>query len=92
MHMVKETHHPNAYLKTIKNVKLGLRTRTRILNALGKSTFDARSLARETGTSYPVAMHHLRLLNKEGIVDKTGGKPYSWWLTGRGQKRLLNST
>jgi DNA-binding transcriptional ArsR family regulator len=88
---LKETYHPNAYLTNIKNVKLGLRARTRILDVLEKITDDAQAVAREAGMSYGVVMHHLRLLKAEGIAHHEGGKPYVWVLTGLGQKRLVDS-
>lgn len=89
--MVKESYHPNAYLESIKNMKLGLRARTKILNVLEKFTGDAATLARESGLPYGVAMHHLRLLAAEGIVNRKGRRPYVWSPTGMGQKRLGNS-
>jgi predicted ArsR family transcriptional regulator len=89
--MVKESYHPNAYLENIKNMKLGLRARTKILIVLEKSAGDAAAVARQSGQPYGVAMHHLRLLSAEGIVDRKGRRPYMWSLTGMGQKRLVNS-
>jgi DNA-binding transcriptional ArsR family regulator len=88
---LKETYHPNAYLTNIKNIKRGLRARTRILDVLEKLSGDAKTVAREAGMSYGVVMHHLRLLETEGIVHHNGGKPYVWVLTGLGQKRLVDS-
>jgi predicted transcriptional regulator len=90
--MLKESYHPNAYLANIKNMKLGLRARTKILNALESLSGDAKALAKESGLRYGVAMHHLKLLANEGIVVRKGRKPYVWALTGMGQKRLVNST
>ena len=89
--MLKETYHPNAYLASIKNMKLGLRARTRILNALEKLSVDAKSIAKDTGLHYGVVMHHLKLLKTEDIVNRRGSKPYVWTLTGLGQKRLETS-
>jgi len=89
--MLKETYHPNAYLLSIRNTKLGLRTRTRILNALEKLFGDAKEVAKESGLRYGVAMHHLKLLAAEDIVERKGGRPYVWGLTGMGQKRLETS-
>jgi hypothetical protein len=86
--MLKEIYHPNAYLASIRNVKLGLRARTRLLNVLEKLKGDARKVAKESGLRYGVAMHHLKLLAAEGIVERRGGRPYVWGLTGLGQKRL----
>lgn len=88
--MPKEPYHPNAYLSNIRNIKLGLKTRTRILNLLDKRPVDAPTLVKEIGLSYAVVMHHLRLLAEEGIIKREGGRPYTWVLTGTGQKRLVN--
>ena len=88
--MLKEAYHPNAYLSNIKNIKLGLRARTRVLNVLDKMTADAKNIANETGLHYGVVVHHLRLLENEGIVEKKHSKPHIWSLTGLGQKRLVN--
>jgi DNA-binding transcriptional ArsR family regulator len=86
--MLKETYHPNAYLARIKNTKLGLKARTRILNVLEKLSGDAKEVAKGSGLRYAVIMHHLKLLTAEGIVERKGGRPYVWGLTGMGQKRL----
>jgi predicted Rossmann fold nucleotide-binding protein DprA/Smf involved in DNA uptake len=88
--MLREAYHPNAYLSNIKNIKLGLRARTKILNVLGREVANAKTIAKETGMPYGVVMHHLRLLEAEGIIKREGTKPYVWILTGLGQKRLVN--
>jgi DNA-binding transcriptional ArsR family regulator len=89
--MLREAYHPKAYLASIKNMKLGLRARTRILDVLEKLSVDAKSVAKNAGMSYAGVMHHLKLLEAEGIVNRKGGKPYVWTLTGLGQRRLANS-
>jgi predicted transcriptional regulator len=91
MNMLKETYHPNAYLENIRNIKLGLKARTQVLNFLEGRSLDAKTVAKETGLFYGVVMHHLRLLEAEGVVVRKGSKPYVWTLTGVGQKRLVNS-
>jgi predicted transcriptional regulator len=91
MGMLKEIYHPNAYLSSIKNIKRGLRARTRALKVLENHPVDAKTVAKETEMSYGVVVHHLRLLEAEGIVERKGSKPHSWSLTGLGQKRLMNS-
>jgi hypothetical protein len=90
--MLKETYHPNAYLVSIRNMKQGLRARTKILNVLEKSSGDAKAVSRESGLPYGVAMHHLKLLAAETILERKGVRPYIWALTGMGQKRLANSS
>ena len=88
--MYREAYHPNAYLSAIKNIRLGLRARTKILNILERLSVNAKTIAKETGMPYGVVMHHLRLLEAEGIVERRGSKPHVWVLTGLGQKRLGN--
>jgi len=88
--MVKEAYHPNAYLSNIKNVKLGLQARTRILNVLDRHSIDAKTISQEAAMHYGVVMHHLRLLEAEGIVERKQSKPCVWVVTGLGQKRLVN--
>jgi len=62
-----------------------------VLNVLERHSVDAKTTGSEAGIPYAVAMHHLKLLKSEGIVERKGDKPYVWVLTGLGQKRLLNS-
>jgi len=88
--MLREAYHPNAYLSKIKNIKLGLQARTRILNVLDKCSIDAKAISKEAEMHYGVVMHHLRLLEAEGIVERKHSKPHTWMLTGLGQKRLEN--
>ncbi|MGB9853229.1 MAG: ArsR family transcriptional regulator [Candidatus Bathyarchaeales archaeon] len=86
--MPKEGYHPNAYLAEFKNVKLGLKARTAILNLLDRGNADAKVIARGAGLPYGVVMHHLKLLEAKGIVQRKGWRPYVWAVTGLGQKRL----
>jgi len=80
--------HPNAYLKTVRNVKCGLRARSKILDVIEEKPQDAGRIAKASTLSYNSVMHHLRLLKKEGIVGRHGRRPYYWAPTGLGQKRL----
>jgi predicted transcriptional regulator len=89
--MLKEIYHPNAYLANLRNVRPGLRTRTKILNALEKGSKDAKTIAGEAAVHYNAVMHHLKLLQSEGIVRRASGKPSIWTLTGAGQKRLVST-
>jgi len=89
--MLKETYHPNAYLTNLRNVRLGLRARTNILNALETGASNAKKIVDKTGMHYGVVMHHLKLLRSEDIVRRERGKPSVWGLTGVGQKRLINA-
>lgn len=90
MSIIREVYHPKAYLSNIKNVKLGLRARTIIVNILEKQSTNAMTIAKESGKSYGVIIHHLRLLCAEGTVERKGKKPYTLVLTGLGQKRLID--
>ncbi len=74
----------------MKNVKSGLKARSKILNALEKRSSNAAAIAKEKSLSYGVVMHHLRLLENEGTVNRKGKRPYFWVLTGLGQKRLVS--
>lgn len=71
-------------------MKSGLLARTKILNFLDKQAANAGVIGHETSMSYNAVMHHLRLLEAEDIVRRVGKKPFSWLLTGLGQKRLVS--
>ncbi|MEM0057514.1 MAG: winged helix-turn-helix domain-containing protein [Candidatus Bathyarchaeia archaeon] len=86
--MPKESFHPNAYLTDFRNVKMGLKTRTAILEVLEKTPAGAKEIANRTGLQYNVVLHHLKLLEAKGIVQRKSGRPSTWMLTGLGQKRL----
>jgi DNA-binding transcriptional ArsR family regulator len=85
---IKETMHPNAYLKNIRNVRQGLFARTKILALLERQGCSASTIAKESGLSYGVVMHHLMLLKNECIIERKGNRRYVWLATGLGQKRL----
>jgi predicted ArsR family transcriptional regulator len=87
---IKETYHPNAYLQHVKNVKSGLKARTKILNGLDEQPGSASSIAKNTVATYDAVMHHLRLLETEGTVSRRGKRPFIWLITGLGQKRLVS--
>ncbi len=80
--------HPNAYLTNIRNVNCGLKARNKLLETLDSNPCSAGKIVEEASLSYSVVMHHLRLLEKEGIVHHKGSRPYYWESTGLGQKRL----
>jgi len=77
-------------LRHVRNNKTGLKTRTKLLNTLGQTSNQALSLASATSLSYSVVSYHLRLLKNEGIMTRTGKRPYNWLLTGKGQKQLIS--
>jgi hypothetical protein len=85
---MKEALHPNAYLECVRNVRSGVRARTKILESLEKVPSDAVGIAKDAALSYGVVIHHLRLLRNEGIVQRKGVRPYCWVSSGLGQKRL----
>ena len=72
----------------IKNVKGGLATRSKILFLLDKQAANASKIAKESGLTYGVVMHHLGLLRHEGIVERKGRQRFVWLSTGYGQKCL----
>ncbi|MEM2939365.1 MAG: winged helix-turn-helix domain-containing protein [Candidatus Bathyarchaeia archaeon] len=86
--MLREEYHPNAYLTDFRNVKLGLKTRTIILEFLERAPAETKLISKETGLPHNVVLHHLKLLEARGIVQRKSGRPSIWALTGLGQKRL----
>jgi len=89
--MLKESYHPKALLSLKRNVRPGLRVRTRIVLLLEKGASNTRHIAQKTELSYGVVLHHLHLLETENILVRKGNKPYLWELTGVGQQRLTNT-
>jgi len=85
---LKETYQPKAYLTKRRNVRLGLRARSRIIGALEKGVQSAKAVAQQTGLSYDVVRYHLLLLELENIVVRRARRPFSWELTGAGQQTL----
>jgi len=81
--------HPNAYLPGIRNVESGLMARTRVLSALEEGRTTVKEISKDVGISYASVLHHLHLLRRGRIVDRTILKqPYEWRVTSVGQKRL----
>jgi predicted transcriptional regulator len=90
--MLKIAYNPNAYLMQKRNVRLGLVARSKILQVIEKQATSIRVIRDATGLKYAVVLYHLRLLEEERVVQRQGGKkPYSWSLTGVGQKQLVGS-
>ena len=89
--MLKEVHHPKAFLSLKRNVRPGLTARTRIVLLLEKGASNAKSIAQKTELSYGVILHHLHLIEAENILVRKGKRPYVWELTGAGQQRLTNT-
>jgi predicted transcriptional regulator len=90
--MLKIAYNPNAYLMQKRNVRLGLVARSKILQVVEKQAASIRVIRDATGLKYAIVLYHLRLLEEERVVQRQGGKkPYSWSLTGVGQKQLAGS-
>jgi len=90
--MLRVSYNPNAYLTQKRNVRLGLVARSKILQAIGENALSIKNIGEVAGLKYAVVLYHLRLLEEEKIVMRRSGKPpYSWSLTGLGQRRLVES-
>jgi len=88
---LKRVFHPRAFLSRIRNVRLGLVARTRILQVLEKQESNIKSIVSLSSLHYNVVVHHLRLLEAERVVVRKGNRrPFVWELTGVGQQRLVN--
>ena len=87
--MDKLNYHPKSYLVSIRNVKRGLETRTKLLSHLESKEYIAKKLSSNSGISYYSVLHHLHLMEKEHIVARKGRRPNRWKLTGLGQMRLI---
>jgi predicted transcriptional regulator len=86
--MAKNEMHPKAYLNTKRNVKAGLRARSKILFVLEEAKRNAPDISKRSGLGYNCVMYHLRSMKKERLVDRSRQRPYVWSLTVFGQQRL----
>jgi predicted transcriptional regulator len=86
---VKERYHPKAFLAAKRNVRRGLIARSRIVRFLEGQPSNAKTIAKETGMSYTVVLHHLHLFEAEKVVVRKGKRPFQWELTGAGQQTLV---
>ena len=59
------TLHPKAYLKSKRNVKAGLVSRTKILLSLEKDRKSASNIAKEAALSYQCVAYHLKAMKKD---------------------------
>ena len=80
--------HPKAYLITKRNVKAGLRARSKILFILEEGSRGTREISKRGGLSYGCVIYHLRSLRTERLVERSRQRPYVWALTKFGQQRL----
>jgi len=89
--MPRNAYDPKAYLATIKNVKAGLESRTKVLLSMECGAKTATEISQKSEISYARATHHLHLMMKERIVVRSGKKRgYVWTLTAYGQQRLVS--
>jgi DNA-binding transcriptional ArsR family regulator len=80
--------HPKAYLATKRNVKAGLRARSKILFVLEQAKRSAIDISKRSGLGYDRVMYHLRSMRKEQLVERSRQRPYVWALTRFGQQGL----
>lgn len=81
--------YPRAYLRRIKNVKRGISTRSRIIDALKQKPLTVNELAELMELSPSTIRRHLRNMLREGIVlSFRAEKKRLWKLTGIGQAAL----
>jgi predicted transcriptional regulator len=86
--MARNEVHPKAYLSTKRNVKAGLRARSKILFILEETKRGASDISKRSGLGYDCITYHLRSLRKERLVERSRQRPYVWALTRFGQQRL----
>jgi predicted transcriptional regulator len=86
--MARNEMHPKAYLATKRNVKAGLRARSKILFALEEAKRGASDISKRSGLGYDCIIYHLRSMRKERLVERSGRRPFIWALTRFGQQRL----
>jgi predicted transcriptional regulator len=86
--MARDEMHPKAYLATKRNVKAGLRARSKILFALEEAKRRAPDISKRSGLGYDCVMYHLRSMRKERLVERSRQRPFLWALTRFGQQRL----
>jgi predicted transcriptional regulator len=86
--MARNEMHPKAYLATKRNVKAGLRARSKILFVLEETKRSASDIAKRSSLGYDCIIYHLRSMRKERLVERSKRRPYLWSLTMYGQQRL----
>lgn len=85
-----KNHHPNAYIRGMRNTESGLSARTKILLSLEEGKSTVKDISGAIGISYASVLHHLHLLRMNRIVERTNLKvPYYWKATGVGHARLI---
>lgn len=76
---------PKSILRSIRNVKRGVKARSRIIRALKNGKVHVSAISLSSGLSRSTVRMHLKRMLNEGIVARSGKKPYRWELTGKGQ-------
>ncbi len=87
--MLKDPHHPLAFLILKRNIKPGLEARTKIISYLELTQSTTRKISKETDLSYKAVLYHLHLLEMENILRHRGKRFFVWELTGIGQQKLV---
>ncbi|MEM4295174.1 MAG: winged helix-turn-helix domain-containing protein [Candidatus Caldarchaeum sp.] len=83
---------PKAYLRSVKNVRRGLETRTRIVEVLSRGQLTVGEISRLAGVPRRRIRYHLRNMLVDGVVErKRAGRRFYWKLTGAGQASLEES-
>ncbi|MEM0329124.1 MAG: winged helix-turn-helix domain-containing protein [Nitrososphaerota archaeon] len=78
-----------AYLRGLRNVRRGLLTRSKIIDALSRKASTISQIAEEIGLSKSAVRRHLKNMLAEGIVEKLRFKgKILWKLSGSGQLNL----
>src|SRR3972149_2985423 len=72
--MFKETYHPKAFLSSRRNVRAGLVARSQIILRLETGASSVRDIAQTAKLSAATVRRHLRLLEAEKILFRTGRK------------------
>jgi predicted transcriptional regulator len=86
-----DMYHPNAYLPNIKDLKPGIKSRSKLLTFLKKRPRPTRKIAEGTELTYGNTLYHLRLMEKCGVVKRDKSKKtHIWYQTSSGQQSLNN--
>jgi predicted transcriptional regulator len=80
--------HPKAYLSKKRNVKPGLRARSKILFVLEEGKKGTSDISKGSGLTYECVAYHLRSMSRERLIERSRQRPYVWTLTAYGQQKL----
>jgi DNA-binding transcriptional ArsR family regulator len=79
---------PEAFLRSLRNIRPGLRARSKIVKILKIGSHTAMQVASISGMSYRSVLNHLKALERDKIAIRTASKPSKWSLTGVGQQSV----